>query len=112
MQLPTHCCLRLLSPPLQDHPDLKCDIVHVDGDHSQEAVYKDLHNFKLLAHHDTVILIDDVNEPPTQEAIAKVEQEGLTERFECHVARDETDSRFASAPQWHKEFCSSRYIWK
>ena len=86
--------------------------MHVDGDHGYDAVYNDLKNFKLLAHKDTVILIDDANEQETQTAIANVAKEGVTEVFECHVARDETDRRFASADGYHKEFCSSRYIWE
>lgn len=93
-----------------ENPGVKCDIVHVDGWHESPVVYNDIKNFRLLAHQETVVLIDDANEAPTQGDMQQAVDKGVTEEWECMDARDETDERFASQPIWPKRFCTTRYI--
>jgi hypothetical protein len=38
----------------------KCDLVHIDGDHSFEGARADFENMYPMMHCDTVILMDDV----------------------------------------------------
>ncbi|KAJ3334981.1 hypothetical protein HDU93_006898 [Gonapodya sp. JEL0774] len=45
-----------------EHPDLKCDLIHVDGGHSYDVALADLRNFQPLANpHRHVLLMDDLD---------------------------------------------------
>jgi hypothetical protein len=44
-----------------DHPNLKCDIISVDGGHSFDVATADILNFKVAAHECTTLFIDDTN---------------------------------------------------
>jgi len=44
-----------------EHPDVKCDLIFVDGGHSEMVANLDMKNFKVLAApHTNVVMIDDV----------------------------------------------------
>lgn len=40
---------------------INCDIIHIDGDHSQMAIYNDIKNMKRLSNSHSLLLLDDVN---------------------------------------------------
>lgn len=41
--------------------DIKYDIIHIDGGHSEKCVINDLINCKRFAHKDTLVIFDDTN---------------------------------------------------
>jgi hypothetical protein len=45
----------------REHPNLKCDIISVDGGHSYEVSYADIFNFRAAATECSVVFIDDTN---------------------------------------------------
>jgi hypothetical protein len=46
----------------KDFPDIKCDLLSVDGGHFDDVPLKDLQNMKLLANKDfNLVLVDDTN---------------------------------------------------
>ena len=52
------------------HPDVKCDIFHIDGGHTIEPVTADLANAWALSHEQTLLLMDDTvpGQPPAKAA--------------------------------------------
>lgn len=44
----------------RDHPDMKFDVIFVDGDHSLEGARADLKDLRALATEDTVVVMDDI----------------------------------------------------
>jgi predicted O-methyltransferase YrrM len=45
---------------IKEHPDLKFDLIFIDGGHLYDIATKDIMNCKELAHSDTVVIMDDV----------------------------------------------------
>ena len=62
-----------------------------------------------LAHTDTVVLIDDVDEAPILQDVEQAEREGLIVGLECISTLTQTDKRFASLDTWNKKFCTAFY---
>ena len=44
---------------IQNNPDLKFDIIFIDGSHNFDIVIKDMENCMNLCHKDTIIIMDD-----------------------------------------------------
>lgn len=44
----------------QDNPDIKFDLIFIDGGHSYKVAKNDLLNMKPLAHKDTILMMDDL----------------------------------------------------
>ena len=64
---------------MAEHPDVKCDVISVDGAHSKHFPDKDLNNFKYLANYPNVVLIDDYHKkdwPAVYRAVEKRSNEG------------------------------------
>jgi len=49
---------------IKENPDVKFDLIFIDGGHDYETASADLENSLLLSHKDTIIAIDDVTDPP------------------------------------------------
>jgi len=64
-------------------PDVKCDIISVDGDHSTEGTFADLANFKPLASCRNWVLMDDAGWNSTNLAWQKAKDEGFLTQIEC-----------------------------
>ena len=45
---------------IKDHPDSKFDLIFIDGGHTYDIATKDIMNCKVLAHADTIVVMDDV----------------------------------------------------
>lgn len=73
----------------EQHPDVVCDILHVDGLHTHEGVRVDLKNFHDHLAKDAVILVDDQADlhVPVVEYVRKY---GLG--MECFMFTDNADA--------------------
>jgi len=67
----------------QVNPDVKCDVVSVDGDHSTEGTFSDLANFRQLASCRNWVLMDDAGWSSTNSAWQKAKDEGIITQVEC-----------------------------
>merc|ERR1719382_2153061 len=69
----------------QDRPDVKCDVISVDGDHSMEGTFADLANFRQLASCRNWVLMDDAGWSSTNTAWQRAKDEGIITQVECFV---------------------------
>jgi len=46
----------------QQNPNFVCDLISVDGDHSEKGALEDMIDMKSLSNEDTILLIDDICE--------------------------------------------------
>ena len=44
----------------REHPDVRCDVVFIDGSKAYEQRVADLTNFRALSHAKTLVLMDDI----------------------------------------------------
>lgn len=65
------------------HPDVKCDVISVDGDHSTDGTFADLANFKPMASCRNWVLMDDAGWSSTNLAWQKAKDEGILTQVEC-----------------------------
>eukprot|EP00927_Polykrikos_kofoidii_P075671 TRINITY_DN7204_c1_g1_i1.p1 TRINITY_DN7204_c1_g1~~TRINITY_DN7204_c1_g1_i1.p1 ORF type:complete len:308 (-),score=42.98 TRINITY_DN7204_c1_g1_i1:74-973(-) len=66
-------------------PDVKCDVISVDGDHSTEGTYNDLVNMRKLASCRNWVLMDDAGWKSTNTAWQKAKDDGIITQVECFV---------------------------
>jgi len=64
-------------------PDVKCDVISVDGDHSTEGTFNDLANFRQLASCRNWVLMDDAGWNSTNSAWQRAKDEGIITQVEC-----------------------------
>lgn len=95
---------------------VKCDIILVDGSHTTEGTLVDFRNFKALAHKDTTVFIDDLEDARVSEAIRLAQEEKIlvpqmTEciRGEKHINPDFGHSGWTQIAGDGKHFCRTRY---
>jgi len=68
----------------QRNPDIKCDIVSIDGGHAGEIPELDLKNvLQYYVTKDTVILMDDETMPDIKRAIQTALSDGVVRKVEC-----------------------------
>jgi hypothetical protein len=67
------------------YPDVKCDVISVDGDHSTEGAYADLKNFREMASCRNWVLMDDVGWNSTNTAWQQAKDDGIITQVECFV---------------------------
>uniref|UniRef100_A0A7S3H7Y4 Uncharacterized protein n=1 Tax=Spumella elongata TaxID=89044 RepID=A0A7S3H7Y4_9STRA len=95
---------------------VKCDIILVDGSHTTEGTLVDFRNFKALAHKDTTVFIDDLEDARVSEAIRLAQEEKIlvpqmTEciRGEKYINPDFGHPGWSQLPGDGKHFCRTRY---
>jgi len=79
------------------HPEMRCDIVHVDGGHNNDLPLSDLRGLRRLAHPGTLLVMDDVQcrlmsqwcAEPTDNWHA-AQHEGLVAEHSCYTNHDTT----------------------
>eukprot|EP00929_Paragymnodinium_shiwhaense_P108564 TRINITY_DN74884_c0_g1_i1.p1 TRINITY_DN74884_c0_g1~~TRINITY_DN74884_c0_g1_i1.p1 ORF type:complete len:298 (-),score=55.67 TRINITY_DN74884_c0_g1_i1:149-1042(-) len=69
----------------QMKPDVKCDVISVDGDHSTEGTYADLVAMREMASCRNWVLMDDAGWKSTNAAWQKAKDEGILTQVECFV---------------------------
>jgi len=67
----------------RENPDVKCDVISVDGDHSTEGTLADLENFRKLASCRNWVLMDDAGWNSTNSAWQKAKDAGILTQVEC-----------------------------
>eukprot|EP00931_Biecheleriopsis_adriatica_P103106 TRINITY_DN77995_c0_g1_i1.p1 TRINITY_DN77995_c0_g1~~TRINITY_DN77995_c0_g1_i1.p1 ORF type:complete len:278 (-),score=31.82 TRINITY_DN77995_c0_g1_i1:62-895(-) len=67
----------------EERPDVKCDVISVDGDHSTEGTLADLENFRRLASCRNWVLMDDAGWNSTNSAWQKAKDLGIITQVEC-----------------------------
>ena len=70
------------------HADMKCDVIIVDGGHSEAVATADMENFKPMASNDHILVIDDcpaIGEfVPLRKAYEHLKNRGLiVDKFQC-----------------------------
>eukprot|EP00932_Pfiesteria_piscicida_P008897 SRR837773.195.p2 GENE.SRR837773.195~~SRR837773.195.p2 ORF type:complete len:284 (-),score=104.04 SRR837773.195:42-851(-) len=65
------------------NPDVKCDVISVDGDHSTEGTLADLANMRKLASCRNWVLMDDAGWNSTNSAWQRAKDEGILTQVEC-----------------------------
>lgn len=65
------------------HPEVKCDIISVDGDHSTEGTFADLANFRELSSCRNWVLMDDAGWNSTNTAWQNAKDDGFLIQVEC-----------------------------
>lgn len=67
----------------RQRPEVQCDIISVDGDHSTEGTFSDLANFKPLASCRNWVLMDDAGWNSTNQAWQNSKDAGFLTQLEC-----------------------------
>lgn len=67
------------------NPDVTCDVISVDGDHSTEGTLADLANLRKLASCRNWVLMDDAGWSSTNLAWQQAKDEGIITQVECFV---------------------------
>eukprot|EP00747_Dinoflagellata_sp_TGD_P165540 gnl/TRDRNA2_/TRDRNA2_186932_c0_seq1.p1 gnl/TRDRNA2_/TRDRNA2_186932_c0~~gnl/TRDRNA2_/TRDRNA2_186932_c0_seq1.p1 ORF type:complete len:283 (-),score=55.79 gnl/TRDRNA2_/TRDRNA2_186932_c0_seq1:129-977(-) len=86
-------------------PDVQCDIVSVDGDHSTEGTFRDLQNFREMASCRNWVLMDDAGWSSTNKAWQRAKDEGIITQVECFVdLNPRPDYQFMDFPE-NRSWC-------
>lgn len=67
----------------RQNPDVHCDVISIDGDHSTEGTLADLRNFRELASCRNWVLMDDAGWNSTNTAWQRAKDEGIITQVEC-----------------------------
>eukprot|EP00930_Biecheleria_cincta_P002341 TRINITY_DN103350_c0_g1_i1.p1 TRINITY_DN103350_c0_g1~~TRINITY_DN103350_c0_g1_i1.p1 ORF type:complete len:278 (+),score=35.33 TRINITY_DN103350_c0_g1_i1:119-952(+) len=67
----------------EERPEVKCDVISVDGDHSTEGTLADLANFRKLASCRNWVLMDDAGWNSTNSAWQQAKDAGILTQVEC-----------------------------
>ena len=74
------------------HPEVKCDVILVDGGHTTNVAIGDLRNFRKLVNVErNVLVLDDINYPSLTTAWNQAQAAGLTVQRLCctdQIARE------------------------
>jgi predicted O-methyltransferase YrrM len=75
------------------HPQEKFDLIYIDGCHQFETCLNDILNFKLLAHKNSILWVDDFNFPDVQRAVEFAEQLRIIQVVKSEYSADQTGFR-------------------
>ncbi len=93
-----------------EHPDLKCDLISIDGSHESPQVYFDILHFKKLATNETYVMLDDVDDTRVRKDIDRAIAENLLSEYECLVPEQRHDENFRVYKILKKVFCTAHYL--
>ncbi|KAF4678580.1 hypothetical protein FOZ63_031033 [Perkinsus olseni] len=75
---------------IDKYPDLRCDLVFVDGSHTAEGAYNDIKNFHKIANCRNWLLADDTGFKEVNTAWQRAKDEGLVIQYTCLVDLEPT----------------------
>eukprot|EP00928_Gymnodinium_smaydae_P030864 TRINITY_DN22826_c0_g1_i1.p1 TRINITY_DN22826_c0_g1~~TRINITY_DN22826_c0_g1_i1.p1 ORF type:complete len:322 (-),score=63.18 TRINITY_DN22826_c0_g1_i1:87-1001(-) len=89
----------------EQRPDVKCDVISVDGDHSTEGTYADLVNMRKVASCRNWVLMDDAGWSSTNAAWQRAKDDGIITQVECFVdVNPRPDYQFMDFPD-NRSWC-------
>eukprot|EP00434_Breviolum_minutum_P007551 symbB.v1.2.006665.t1/scaffold372.1/size218212/17 len=89
----------------EERPDVRCDVISVDGDHSTEGTLADLENFRKLASCRNWVLMDDAGWNSTNSAWQKAKDAGILTQVECFADMNpRPDYQFMEYPE-NRSWC-------
>ena len=94
---------------IEENPEIKCDVISIDGSHHPPQPYFDMLHSQKFAHKQSIVLLDDMHDGGLKGDFKKAIQEGILSQYECLIAESRVDTLFSSTGQYHKEFCAARY---
>ena len=76
----------------QQNPDVRCDLIIVDGGHSFEVAQADVNNFRRMANRKNILVLDDYPTPDYDKQLGPVWEGGkknktIKENFRCNYRR-------------------------
>jgi hypothetical protein len=71
---------------MQSHPELRADLIHINGNNNLRGCLADIRNSWALAHEQTSLWIDHAQNEGARQAIAYLVREGFLEVLEEHDA--------------------------
>jgi len=87
------------------HPNLECDVISVDGDHSTEGTLQDLINLSKIASCRNWVLMDDAGWASTNAAWQKAKDMGILMQVECFAdLAPRPDFQFMDFPE-NRSWC-------
>jgi hypothetical protein len=94
----------------KQHPGFKCDFISIAGSHNPPQPFFDIYHLHALAHKDTILVLDDM-----QDLYGELERAmngGIAALEECLLGERKVDVRYAPWPVYEpgKRFCESRYL--
>lgn len=92
------------------HPDIKCDLISIDGSHIPSQPFYDIYHFHALAHEKSILVLDDMQD--LYGDLERAANGGIVELVECLKGEKYVDERYAPWPLYPpgKQFCESRYL--
>lgn len=72
---------------------LKCDLISIDGSHISPQPYFDILHFRPLAHHETLVILDDMHSSPVRNDLDRAISEKILAEIECLKPEQQTDRK-------------------
>jgi hypothetical protein len=88
---------------------MKCDLISIDGSHIPPQPFHDIYHFRMMAHANTFMLLDDMDRG-VKEDLDKAVASGIAKEEECLTGDYFTDVTFAGVKQYKHVFCRASYI--
>ncbi|CAE7365315.1 unnamed protein product [Symbiodinium natans] len=89
----------------EERPDVRCDVISVDGDHSTAGTLADLENFRKLASCRNWVLMDDAGWNSTNSAWQMAKDLGILTQVECFADMNpRPDYQFMEYPE-NRSWC-------
>jgi cephalosporin hydroxylase len=92
------------------HPNVKCDVILVDGDHSMEGALNDLRAFSKMARGGAKLVADDMSKSAVAAAWDIVVSDGLIAEPELVHDNDLYVNGFAPCESQHALLGFARYV--
>lgn len=89
---------------------IRCDIMHIDGEHSYEGALADMRHFHSSAPNNSLLMIDDCDNPYIFQAVKQVIFHDKLYSWVSRVRLDDDDMPREMVPRYSKGYCIARTI--
>ena len=93
----------------KENSDFKCDFLSIDGSHNPPQPFFDILHSKLIAHKETIVILDDMEANHMRAEMSRAIKLGLVREYECLKPEMHVHNLFSSLDSSYKEFCAIRY---